>query len=429
MNLPLAEDKKIYKVVAFLAREHGLNALCALLANSSYQIECIFTHALNPKSEDAARSERSDFAKFVELADRAQIPLIKVDSLEESRQIDAVLDSISDLDFIVSVSWRRLIPQRHLDRPRFGSVNLHRGKLPEYAGAEPIQQAIGKGETDICITAHFMTEVIDGGETIAIAHHPFAYQNDKSLEENISKIKEDITDLFGPLLMDSLQKMKVQENLKYVFVDFDGTLIDSVGCLYQSYFQLLKEYGVEGRKQEFDTLNGPSSLEIVEILIDKHSLKVELSEMHARYLELIKSNYLTAKAFLDAEMFLSSLHQRGLLLILVTSNRQEICLPLIEKWQWKKYFRDFVWGESVTKAKPEPDIYLEAFRKSRAHKAEVLVIEDSLNGVRAARAAGLAVWGLSLDFSKEDLKKAGALRVFRNLSDGLEELLLYRQAK
>ena len=108
-------------------------------------------------------------------------------------------------------------------------------------------------------------------------------------------------------------------------------------------------------------------------------------------------------------------------MVLVTSGRAEMCLPLIEKLNWKRYFSDFVWGENVKHSKPAPDIYIEACHRVGAEKSIIIVIEDSLNGIRAARAAGLTVFGLAIDFSEDDLTRAGATKVFKNLTHVLEE--------
>jgi beta-phosphoglucomutase-like phosphatase (HAD superfamily) len=51
---------------------------------------------------------------------------------------------------------------------------------------------------------------------------------------------------------------------------------------------------------------------------------------------------------------------------------------------------------------------------------QIVVIEDSVNGVKAAHTAGLAVLGLNIDFSEKDLRTAGAIKVFTNLSQTLQ---------
>ena len=74
--------------------------------------------------------------------------------------------------------------------------------------------------------------------------------------------------------------MNNKQFCKYIFVDFDGTLIDSIENLYIAYRQLLKLYKIEGNRNEFNDLNGPSTFEIVEILKLKYHLLATTKEIY-----------------------------------------------------------------------------------------------------------------------------------------------------
>ena len=204
-----------------------------------------------------------------------------------------------------------------------------------------------------------------------------------------------------------------------VLIDFDGTLINSIDSLYRSYCELVNHYGIESNRDEFDSLNGPSTFEIAKIIKVKHGLSHDVKEIYKKYIELININYRNSEAFSDSEMFLSSLHNQGKKLVLVTSSRAEMCLPIIEKFKWKRYFSDYVWGDDVNHSKPSPDIYFEACRRVGVQNEQIVVIEDSLNGVKSAHTAGLSVFGLSIYFSEDDLRKSGASKIFKNLRQSL----------
>lgn len=80
-------------------------------------------------------------------------------------------------------------------------------------------------------------------------------------------------------------------------------------------------------------------------------------------------------------------------------------------------------AQMVRQGKPAPDLFLHAAGKMRADPARVLVIEDSISGVQAAKAAGMAVWGFVGGSHYRDrdgraiLTAAGADRVFARMSD------------
>jgi HAD superfamily hydrolase (TIGR01509 family) len=86
---------------------------------------------------------------------------------------------------------------------------------------------------------------------------------------------------------------------------------------------------------------------------------------------------------------------------------------------WDLFAPHIYSGEHVAHAKPAPDLFLYAAKKLDVTPAECLVIEDSVNGVRAGLAAGMVVWGFSGgghmdDHMNERLREAGAERVVRD---------------
>ena len=67
-------------IVGFLSREHGLNVLQTLIKNSHFKVITVFTHKLNPKSQDKTRGVRKDFQKFIDLCKQENIELITIDN-------------------------------------------------------------------------------------------------------------------------------------------------------------------------------------------------------------------------------------------------------------------------------------------------------------------------------------------------------------
>lgn len=188
------------KVIALLARNHGLNALEWLLKSRELEIIALATHRRLPMVEDPARSVRAEFVTYKHLAAKARIPLFTVDSQMEQEQLGQVVEGLV-FDVIASVSWRRLIPSTWIAKATYGGINLHRGRLPDYRGAEPIRQALLKSERTIVVSAHRLTEVIDGGEVLCQAEYAIRPElHLLPLEEKIARIKHEITPYFGPLL-------------------------------------------------------------------------------------------------------------------------------------------------------------------------------------------------------------------------------------
>ena len=185
-------------VVGFLARPHGYNALSALVESQNYKIIKLYTHKLNPKSQDLQRSIRADYELFVKKCADNSIPLIPIDSKDHE------ITDFPECDYIIEVSWRYIIPQNIINKARRDTFGIHRGKLPEFAGAEPIKQALLKNENIIVLSAHYLEKTIDTGQVITSIEFPVDYNDEKNLETNIQSIRDQITPLFSKLMLETL---------------------------------------------------------------------------------------------------------------------------------------------------------------------------------------------------------------------------------
>lgn len=180
-------------VIGFLSRSHGYKVLESLIQSKKYKILKIYTHKLNPKSQDPNQSIRSDFHLFEKLCLENKIPLITIDSKKER------IGELPICDFVIEVSWRYYIPKESIKNVKIGAVGIHRGKLPDYAGAEPIKQALEHNEKEIIVSAHNLDAEIDQGNVFATESFPVDYDSKFSLEENIQRIREEITFIFPKL--------------------------------------------------------------------------------------------------------------------------------------------------------------------------------------------------------------------------------------
>ena len=186
-------------VVGFLSRAHGFDVLSSLIDSKEYTILRIYTHSLNPKTQDPTRSKRKDFDLFVKKCQSKNIDLIAIDSKEQK------ISDFPDCDYIVEVSWRYLIPEQLTRKAKIGAFGIHRGKLPDYAGTEPIKQAINKGEKEIILSSHYLEQIIDTGDVICTRSHPINYNPQQSLEENIQRLLDEITPFFSELVFKTFE--------------------------------------------------------------------------------------------------------------------------------------------------------------------------------------------------------------------------------
>ena len=191
-------------VVGFLSRSHGYAVLKELIKNENIIIQKIFTHSLNPLSQDSARSIRDDFFLFENICTKNKIKLEIIDS-KENQNID-----ILECDYILEISWRYFIPKKVCLKAKKLAFGIHRGKLPDYAGSEPIKQALTKNENNIILSVHNLLAEIDMGQVLNTMTYPVNYNSEKTFDENIQRLRNEITPLFPKLAVQTLENFETK---------------------------------------------------------------------------------------------------------------------------------------------------------------------------------------------------------------------------
>ena len=104
---------------------------------------------------------------------------------------DAVVQELRALepDVIAVVAYGKILPQRVLDIPRLGCINIHASVLPELRGSGPVQWAILNGMEETGVTAMYMSAGMDEGDIIEIRKTPIEpYENAQSLLDRLAVI-------------------------------------------------------------------------------------------------------------------------------------------------------------------------------------------------------------------------------------------------
>jgi beta-phosphoglucomutase len=180
------------------------------------------------------------------------------------------------------------------------------------------------------------------------------------------------------------------KKFEWIFFDLDGTLANSLDVMYDVYEEFLKNFNIEGNYKEFHQLMGPSIDEIVVILKKKYNLKLPPSDLTIQYNHIIGQVYpKKVRPMKGSSLLLKKLFLKNYKLALVTSASREIAKQFLKQNNWMKYFSIVVSGDDVNFAKPNPSIYQLCLSLSGANKNQILVVEDSENGSKSARKAGL----------------------------------------
>lgn len=216
--------------------------------------------------------------------------------------------------------------------------------------------------------------------------------------------------------------------LKALLVDFDGTLVDSLDSLKKAYRAFLQHFNCEGSQEEFDALNGPSLPEVVAFLKQKYQLdgsKAELQELYEQ--GLVKAYRQAIHPLPGAKEALEFAKQRcGLKLALVTSAERKMVDASLQGLKLPFEFDAISCMQDGVNSKPSPELYLNALRQLHVQAEDALAVEDSLNGVLAATAAGVYAVQLVHDSGIEGRELGGMAMEVHGGWHSLQEIL--RQA-
>lgn len=202
-----------FKIVCLFARECGVYALKELLNDNRVTIVALLVHSKLPKSEDSNRGIRPEFPIFEEIAHKYSIPLSAIDSREEAKNL-ALLKKIDSFDFLISLSWRFMIPMEIFSKARIAAINVHRGKLPTYAGSEPVKRALENSEKYVFLTVHEMVEEIDAGRVLLEQSHLVNFDYSKTLEMNVERIKKEILPLYPKVVIEAIDLILKGKEIK-----------------------------------------------------------------------------------------------------------------------------------------------------------------------------------------------------------------------
>ena len=177
--------------------------------------------------------------------------------------------------------------------------------------------------------------------------------------------------------------------IEAVIFDLYGILIDSEHVWDEVRQELAKERGGRWSDSASRDMMGMSSIEWSRYMRDVVGLDEDPEEISAEVVRRLEERYHEELPIIPgSEEALELLAARWPLGLASSSNRELIDLVLAESG-FGRFFRATVSSEEVPRGKPAPDVYVEAARRLGADPARCAAVEDSENGILAAKAAGM----------------------------------------
>lgn len=189
--------------------------------------------------------------------------------------------------------------------------------------------------------------------------------------------------------------------------DLDGVIVDTAKYHYLAWKHLADELGIPFTKEQNEQFKGVSRKRCLEILLEWGELKVSqsqfnswLAEKNEDYLQYIET--MTASEILpDVPKVLNFLKEHNVPMALGSASKN--ARPILKKVGLIPYFTSIVDGTQVTKAKPDPEVFMIAAGELKVIPQHCIVFEDALAGIEAANRAGMTSIGIG---KKEILTEA-----------------------
>jgi HAD superfamily hydrolase (TIGR01509 family) len=207
--------------------------------------------------------------------------------------------------------------------------------------------------------------------------------------------------------------------IQAVLFDMDGVLVDTERQICLAAIQMFKESGVTVQPEDFLPFVGAGENRYIGGVAEKYGIRLDIDTAKFRtytiYGEIVHGRL---EPLAGVREFIARCRAAGVKTAIATSadlmkmeiNLREIGLPA-------ETFDATVNGLEVAHKKPSPEIYLTAAGRVKVEPALCMVVEDAINGVQAAKAAGMQCLALTTSFNAEQLSQADW--ICKDLSEAL----------
>lgn len=191
--------------------------------------------------------------------------------------------------------------------------------------------------------------------------------------------------------------------IETVIFDMDGVIVDTEPVHHEAYIQHFAALNIEVSPELYASFTGNSTKNIYEKLKQRFQLQEEVPVLVETKRNLFndafdqKEDLFLLDGVLD---LIQELHHNGMQLVLGSSSAKVTIDRIFNRFDLHRYFTHIVSGEDFPNSKPHPAIFQHAAQLAGTHPERCIVIEDSTNGILAAKAAGIYCVGYQSANSK-----------------------------
>lgn len=195
--------------------------------------------------------------------------------------------------------------------------------------------------------------------------------------------------------------MSASPRIRAVAFDLDGLMFNTEVVFQLSGTELLRRRGQQPPPELWQRMMGRRAHEAFQAMIDVCGLTESIPELQVEseeiFEEFLEEHLQPMPGLLE---LLDVLEDCGIPKAVATSSHRRFLNRLLDRFDLQRRFAFTLTAEDVTHGKPHPEIYLTAAARHGVQPPELLVLEDSENGTRAAAAAGAHVISIPHEFSR-----------------------------
>ena len=194
--------------------------------------------------------------------------------------------------------------------------------------------------------------------------------------------------------------------LKAIIFDMDGVIVNSEPLHRKAYFDMFKEFNLDVSNGLYESFTGKSTSAICKELCEIFDLSISHEKLmlsKRKHFKTIFDNDPEFQMIDGALSLIKNYFYNNLTLILASSASMTNINRIFKKFDLDKFFKAKISGADLKESKPNPEIFIKAAKLSGFSKSECIVIEDSTNGIIAAKSAGIYCIGFNSPNSKNQI--------------------------
>jgi HAD superfamily hydrolase (TIGR01509 family) len=219
--------------------------------------------------------------------------------------------------------------------------------------------------------------------------------------------------------------------IRALVFDFDGLIVDTEGPIFRAWQRIYREHGQELPRERWLTIIGTATGPF-DPLLDLRKRTGEALAGDA--LDALERRYYQEATAMQqllpgVERYLADARRLQLKTAVASSSKATWVMDHLERFGIQENFDAILCREDVSRTKPDPELYLKALERLAVTPSEAIAFEDSANGIRAAKAAGIFCVAVPNPLTADmDLHQAD-LRLESLEATTLESLLEQLQAR